>query len=345
MANAAQISEYDEVIDARTPAEYAQDHIPGAINVPALSNTERAEIGTLHRADPFLARQRGAAHFIANLSQHLGGVLADRPPTWTPLVYCARGGQRSGGMVEVLRRIGWQAEQLHGGYKAYRQYVLATLQHAARHCRWCVIAGKTGTGKTRLLTTLRAHGAQVVNLEEAAAHRGSVFGAQDTPQPTQRNFETRLCAQLENLNPNQVTYIEAEGRKVGALHTPAPLLAAMRAARVIRIETPLPQRVAHLLSEYASFSADAQKFEESLEKLRPFAGNTRLEHWQERYRAGAIGEVVEDLLANFYDIGYEKSLTKNYARVREAQVIEMDPTSEGSVGKTVNSCQLAVNRI
>ena len=332
MANAAQIGEYADIIDTRTPAEYAEDHIPGAINIPALGNAERAEIGALHRTDPHLARRRGAALFTANLARHLGeGALAQRPPDWAPLVYCARGGQRSGGMVEVLRRIGWQAEQLSGGYKAYRHYVLATLRAAATHCKWRVVAGKTGTGKTRLLNALRARGAQAIDLEELAAHRGSVFGAEERPQPSQRRFETMLCAECRKLDFAKPVFIEAEGRKIGVLHTPAPLLAAMRAAPAIRLEAPLQARVAYLLSEYKTFCEDAKMFAASLEKLRPHAGHERLAEWQTRYAAGAVAEVVEDLLANFYDIGYEKSLQKNYAGVKKAEVVEMNPLQEESV--------------
>lgn len=332
MAKPAQIGEYRDIIDARSPAEYAEDHIPGAVNLPAFSNSERAAIGTLYKADPFAARRQGAALFTANVAQHLGSALAGRPPDWRPLVYCARGGQRSGGMVEVLRRIGWRAEQLAGGYKAYRQHVIATIRDCTPRLRWVVIAGKTGVGKTRLLAALARIGAQVVDLEQMANHRGSVFGTPDgEEQPAQRRFETRLCAALAALKEGTPVFIEAESRRIGSIHLPAELLAAIRSARAVRLEAALAARVQHILRGYKMFCDDAAHFNRTIDRLKPFAGNARITHWRAQHEQGEWQPLVADLLANFYDIGYEKSLRANYAAAYASAPLEVNPNDEAQL--------------
>lgn len=332
MAQVNQIAEYRSIIDARSPAEYAEDHIPGAINLPAFSNTERAAVGTLYKNDPFAARRYGAALFTANIAKYLGDGLATQPPDWAPLVYCARGGQRSGGMVEVLRRIGWQAEQLNGGYKAYRQHVISTLQDSARRYRWIVIAGKTGVGKTRLLAALHTIGAQVVDLEAMANHRGSVFGAAATEaQPAQRKFETRLYAALTSLTANMPVFIEAESRKIGSIHIPAELLAAIRAAPTIRLHAAIAARVKYILDDYNDFCCNKERFTSTINKLKVFAGNARIAAWQAQYQAGAWQELVQQLLTDFYDIGYEKSLRANYPTAYKTAPLQIDPNDDASV--------------
>jgi tRNA 2-selenouridine synthase len=180
--------EFDEIIDVRTPLEFAEDHIPGALNAPVLSNEERVIVGTMYRqVSPYEATRVGAAMVARNIARHLDTTFADRPRNWRPLIYCWRGGKRSGSMTAWFNLIGWQARQLDGGYKAYRRSVCATLDTLPAQFRYITLVGHTGCGKTRLLNALRAEGAQTLDLEALARHRGSLLGAlPGVPQPTQK---------------------------------------------------------------------------------------------------------------------------------------------------------------
>ena len=188
VATVAQLAEFDEIIDVRTPLEFAEDHIPGAINCPVLSNEERVEVGTLYKqVSPFEAKKLGAAYISANIARHLQERFRDRPKAWKPLILCWRGGMRSGAMVTIFRSIGWNAQQLSGGYKAFRHLVVDELAERPPRFSWRVIAGATGSAKSRVLYHLAAAGAQVLDLEGLACHKGSVLGVlPGEPQPTQK---------------------------------------------------------------------------------------------------------------------------------------------------------------
>ena len=321
---------FDEIIDTRSPKEYTEDCIPGAVNLPVLSDDERALVGTIYKQSPFAARRRGAGLLAANLAAHLQMRLAERPPQWRPLVYCWRGGQRSGAMVDVLRRIGWPAEQLTGGYKYYRRAVMEGLAEMAPCKRWVVLAGKTGVGKTRLLQALQELGGAVLDLEALANHRGSVFGGRGA-QPSQRKFESELFAALCALPSDQPIFIEAESRKIGVLHMPQPLLSAMRAAPLITVEAALSERVAQIIDEYHAMGED-DVFALAMASLSAYTGRRRLEQWRQWQQEQAWELLVTDLLVSFYDVGYAKSLAANYDEA--AVCVRVKPTDADSVRAT-----------
>lgn len=306
---------FDEIIDARSPAEFAEDHIPGAINLPVLDDEERARVGTLHKqVSAFAARKVGAALVSRNIARHLESVLADRPRDYRPLVYCWRGGNRSGAFVTVLRAVGWQACQLEGGYKAYRRHVLAELASLPQRYRFRVICGPTGVGKSRFLKALAECGAQVLDLEDLAAHMGSVLGADPRrPQPPQKLFETRVWQALRGFETGRPVYVESESKKIGNLHTPEPLLARMRASPCVLLQAELPVRVALLKEAYAHFLGDADTLNRQLDCLIPLLGRECVEAWKNLARAGRWDELVADLLTRHYDPAYARSLGKNYA--------------------------------
>ena len=247
-AGVREIDLFDEVIDVRSPAEFAEDHVPRARNHPVLDDAERAEVGTLYKqVSPFESKKRGAALVSRNIARHLEETFRSRDRGWRPLVYCWRGGKRSGAMTHVLREVGWQAAQLEGGYKAYRREVVAQLESLPRRFRYVVLCGETGSGKSRLLEALGALDAQVLDLEQFAAHRGSVLGnLPATPQPAQKMFETRLWDALRALDPAAPVFVEAESKKIGQIQVPDALLETMRSGHCIRIEAPLEARVQFL---------------------------------------------------------------------------------------------------
>ncbi|HRD93770.1 MAG TPA: tRNA 2-selenouridine(34) synthase MnmH, partial [Accumulibacter sp.] len=243
---------FDEIIDVRSPAEFAEDHIPGSVNCPVLDNQQRIEIGTLYKqVSAFEAKKLGAAHVAENIARHLRARFLDRPKSWRPLIVCWRGGQRSGSMNHVFRRVGWDAQQLEGGYKAYRRLVVESLAELPRQFRLKVICGATGSAKSRILQSIGRLGEQVLDLEELACHKGSVLGVlPDSPQPSQKMFESHLLTALRALDPLRPVFVEAESRKIGSLQVPAALIETMRAGECFNIEASFAARVDFLLRDY-----------------------------------------------------------------------------------------------
>ncbi|MEM8824713.1 MAG: tRNA 2-selenouridine(34) synthase MnmH, partial [Pseudomonadota bacterium] len=238
---------FDDVIDVRSPSEFAEDHMPGAINLPVLSDAERAKVGTIYvRQDRFLARKVGAALVARNSADHLAGPLADRDGGWRPLVMCWRGGQRSGSFASILAQIGWRVEVLDGGYRSYRRLVKARVYDEDVPNRLVVIDGGTGTGKTVLLRHIAEAGGQIVDLEHLAAHRGSNFGGLATGQPSQKMFESRLAMAFGALDPGRPVFVEAESNAIGKVRIPPSIWTTMKAAQVVRLDVPLAARARHL---------------------------------------------------------------------------------------------------
>jgi tRNA 2-selenouridine synthase len=317
------LASYDAIIDARSPAEYAEDHLPGAISLPVLDDAERARVGTLYKqVSPLAARRLGAALVARNIARHLDSALARFPKEWRPLVYCWRGGKRSGAFAHVLREIGWNAQALEGGYKAYRRFVVDELARLPGEFTFRVIHGATGSGKSRLLRALAQAGAQVLDLEDLAAHRGSVLGdLPGRPQPSQKAFETSLRAQLAALERSRPVYVEGESRKIGQLQVPEALIARMRASECLLLEASAATRVALLMDEYRHFFDDAAALCAQLECLAPLHGRARIEEWQALARGGGWDALTARLLEEHYDPAYRRSAQINFIRLPRARVL------------------------
>jgi len=326
------LAAHPDRIDVRSPSEFADDHIPGAVGLPVLDDAERAEVGTLHaRESEFAAKQRGAAIVARNIARIIERHCQGKPRDWTPLVYCWRGGKRSGALAHVLREIGWRAVQLDGGYRAYRRHVVAALPTLPARFRFVVVCGLTGSGKSRLLAALATVGAQVLDLEGLARHRGSLLGdLPDAPQPSQKWFESQLLAALESLDPAQPVFVESESRKVGTVQVPEALLEAMRASACVRVDTPQPLRVALLKEEYAHFLADPNVLAARLALLVPLHGRATVERWNAAARAGEFDALVGELLVRHYDPMYTRSIERNFPRIAQAHVAVPSGLSAGA---------------
>ncbi|GIL04498.1 MAG: tRNA 2-selenouridine synthase [Betaproteobacteria bacterium] len=335
----AQLAQFDAILDVRSPGEFAEDHVPGALNVPVLDDAERAEVGTLHKqVSAFAARRRGAVLAARNIARHVEALFSDKSREWRPLVYCWRGGARSGAMTHVLTRIGWHARQLEGGYRAYRRAVVAALQDLPARFEFRVICGTTGSGKSRLLGELRRAGAQVLDLERLAQHRGSVLGGLPAqPQPTQKMFETRIWWTLRSFDPARPVFVESESRKVGDLRVPDALIERMRAAHCVRVELPLPERVRLLRDEYLHFEADPQALFAQLDCLVPLHGRERIESWKSLARQGQWDALVERLLVEHYDPAYQRSIRRNFGRIDVAPTVRPASTSEAAYAELARS--------
>jgi tRNA 2-selenouridine synthase len=327
-----EFAQFDAVIDVRSPAEFALDHVPGAVNFPVLDDEERARIGTLHKqASPFAARREGAALVAKRISSMLATPFFERERNWRPLVMCWRGGKRSGALAHVLRQIGWPAAQLDGGYRAYRALVNQALASMPAQLHYVVAAGRTGSGKSRLLTCLAEQGAQVLDLEELANHRGSVLGAvPQTPQPSQKWFESKLVDALSKLTPTQPVFVESESKKIGDLRVPELLIQTMRASPCAVIEADLQTRTALLLEEYQHFLHDNQSLARQLDCLKALHGNEKIAHWKALGQAGQWQPLVHALLTGHYDPAYDRSMQRNFAQLGAAQVFSLPSAQEES---------------
>ncbi len=318
--NLAQLDDFDEVVDVRSPAEYAIDHVPGAVNCPVLSNEERVRVGTVYKQiSAFEARRIGAALVAKNVARHLETHFATRDQGWKPLIYCWRGGQRSGSMTLILREIGWDAASLQGGYRSYRRAMLAQLEELPMRYDFRVISGPTGSGKSRLLQTLAARGAQVLDLEALARHRGSVLGdLPGDPQPSQKMFESLVWSALRHYDPGRPIFVEAESRRIGALRVPDGLLGCMRIASCVRIEVPVEERVRFLIAEYRHFLADPEWLKTQLFRLEALHSKAAVARWIAQIDAREWEDLVGDLLATHYDPAYTRSMRNNYPGLADA---------------------------
>lgn len=311
---------FDDIIDVRSESEFAEDHMPGAINCPVLNDRERAEVGTLYKqVSPFDAKKLGASLVADNVARHLRERFLDRPRHWRPLVYCWRGGERSGAMAHILGQVGWRTTRFSGGYKHYRHAVIDALQRLPARFDWRVVCGMTGTGKSRLLHALAAAGAQVLDLEALAAHRGSVLGnLPGAPQPAQKMFDSLVWDALRRLDPARPVYVESESKKVGKLRVPEKLIEAMWASACVVIEAPVAVRVALLKDEYAHFLADSALLNAQLDCLRPLHGGAVIDAWQDLARDGEWDRLTEDLLLRHYDPAYTRAIHHHYPRLPQA---------------------------
>jgi tRNA 2-selenouridine synthase len=327
------IGEFDDIIDARSPAEFALDAIPGAINCPVLDNEERRIVGTLYKQEgAFEARRVGGAMVAANLAKHLREQFADKPRDWRPLVYCWRGGLRSGTMVTWLRLVGWHAVQLRGGYKAFRADVMARIDTLSPQLDLRVLCGPTGSAKTAILGALQQAGAQVLDLEALAGHKGSVLGnVPGVEQPSQKHFETLLAAQLGRFDLSRPVFVEAESRKIGQIAVPTPLLERLRTSPCLEIRATVEARLAFLLRDYAYLGDDREALAQTLGRLHGLVANETLTQWQDWARAGELAPLFEGLMRQHYDPAYARSQRGHLTQLRQAEPVEAPSLSPEAI--------------
>lgn len=317
---------YDEIIDVRSPGEFAEDHIPGAINCPVLYDEQRAEVGTLfsQHDGSFAARTIGAVYVTQNLSAHVATSFRTKPREWRPLVYCWRGGDRSGVTAYIFAKIGWPVTQLRGGYKAYRRNVSGAFLELASHLNFQVICGLTGSGKSRLLQMLAHLGAQVLDLERLASHKGSILGGlPGVPQPSQKAFESNIWDTLRKFDTTQTVYVECESKKIGNLAVPEKLMDRMRASQCTVLSLPILERVKLLMDEYPHFLDNPALLSDKLGPLISFFGRETINEWKTLAAAGEMGELFYRLLERHYDPAYSRSITRNFPQVGTAPTLEI----------------------
>jgi tRNA 2-selenouridine synthase len=326
----SELDSFDLVIDVRSPAEFALDHIPDAVNFPVLSNDERTQIGTLYKqVSPFAAKKLGAALVSKNIAEHIEKHLLELPREWRPLIYCWRGGERSGAFTHILNRIGWKAIQLESGYQGFRRTVIDGLEQAASTFTFQVICGMTGSGKTRVLQEVGQLGLQILDLEGLAVHRGSVLGNEpNIDQPSQKGFETALWNALRKLDPAKPVVVESESKKVGGLHIPDTLMEKIRNGACIELRSSTQTRVSWLIREYHHFLTGTDNFKDKLALLTTHYGKVQIAKWNEAIDAGNFPELVEELLVKHYDPSYQSSIVRNFPQYKIENYVQLENDSD-----------------
>ncbi len=334
-----QLAEFDTIIDARSEAEFALDHLPGAVNWPTLYNDERKMIGTMYvQVNQFEAKKRGAAIAARNISNHIEREVLDKPRDWRPLAYCWRGGKRSGSLSLILDQIGFRVTLVEGGYKAFRAALVEDLRQRVASLDFRVVCGTTGSGKTRLLHALAAAGAQVLDLEALANHRSSVLGAiPGLPQPSQKRFDTLVWDALRRFDPLRPVYVESESKKVGNVSIASPLVERMRTSACLNLTLPHAQRVALLMEDYDFFVKDTTHFCERLDVLAQFRGKAVVDAWKQQVLSGNVEKVVSDLLTEHYDPVYLQSIARNFVQYPLAQAVTAEDRDAESMQQLATS--------
>lgn len=333
---------FSTIIDARSEDEHALDHLPGAVNWPSLTNEERIFVGTMYKQlGAFDAQKHGAAMVAANIARHIQREVLTLPKSWQPLIYCWRGGKRSGSLSLVLGQIGFKVNLIEGGYKAFRAALVEDIPKRVAPLQFKVISGPTGSGKTRLLQALIAEGAQVLDLEDLACHRSSVLGhIPGQPQPSQKHFDTLVWQALRSFDPTRPVFVESESRKVGNLSVPESLMLAMRESPCFELQISLEERVALLMEDYNFFVQDHDLFCRRLDALVAIRGKAVVEAWKERVNTGHIEDVVRDLLVLHYDPTYASSMVRNFTQNAQAIACVADNRHAESLRKVAQAlCQ------
>ena len=303
---------YDLIIDVRSPSEFAEDHLPGAINLPVLDDDERAETGTLYKqVSSFIAKRRGAALTTSNISRHLQTTLSDLPEDSTMLIYCWRGGMRSRSMALVLSSIGWDISLVNGGYQTWRRQIVAGLDKSTDPINIILLDGQTGTAKTAILNEMAALGAQTLDLEGMANHRGSAFGAHaDTPQPSQKHFEALIWQSLRRFDLTQPVYVEAESSLVGKRRLPSRLWTEMKKAPRIIIEAPTTARADYLVSAYPDLARNSDQLKASINLLCARHSAEQLAEWHQMATSEKFRDLAASLISTHYDTAYDRARTR-----------------------------------
>lgn len=322
------------ILDVRSPGEFNHAHIPGAFNLPLFSDEERAEVGTLYKqvsADK--AFKRGLEIAGAKMSSYVSDA-ETLAPKRKIMVHCWRGGKRSESMAWLLQQAGFDTQVLAGGYKKYRNSLFTYLAEST--FKLCVIAGKTGSGKTALLEKLRLQGEQVIDLEALASHKGSAFGSLGmASQPGTEQFENNLFAILKELNRDKIIFIEDESKMIGTCHIPHDFYLKSRQYGRILLDTPLEDRIKRLVADYGAFSP--QDLAARFRIIETRLGNLQMRKAIEYVESGNYEEAVAIALG-FYDKAYSYQMNADKFP-REYTVNTANKSLDAVAQEIINHCK------
>ena len=306
-----------EIIDVRSPSEFKIDHIPGSINIPILNDEERHKVGTTYKqVNPFKAKILGASLISKNISKFLNTVLSNKKGSWSCLIYCWRGGQRSRSLAIILNEIGWRVKILKGGYKSYRKKIINELKVMPKF-DFKIIQAQTGTAKTKILDNLNSLNAQVLDLERLAKHRGSLLGKEiKESQPSQKYFETLIHENLNKLNPSKPVFLESESSKIGDLHLPIKLWEKLNLSERILLKAPVRKRVEFLINEYKHLTDDPSLIKPFINGMKGRYSNAKIKYWSELIENKSWDDFVQNILEIHYDPMYVYSEKKHFEKIK-----------------------------
>lgn len=309
------------LIDVRSPAEFNDATIPGAVNIPILNDDERAEIGTLYKNDGSnIARNRGIDIVSPKIPEMIKRVCELRSNLRRPIVvFCWRGGLRSRAMTAFLQLAGYPAFQLRGGHKAFRRHVVDYFEHESWG-RMLVFRGLTGVGKTRVLQQLSDQQQPVIDLEGLANHRGSAFGGVGLgEQPSQKRFEALLWDKLQQFPAGKWALTEGESRHIGRVLLPLRFYQSLQIETTLWLETSLENRIQIILEDYTVAQLSEEAFIQPIQSLQRRLGIHEVENMLELLRKKDWHELVSELMLKYYDPLYRH--TKPDDRI----TVEIDP--------------------
>lgn len=307
------------IVDVRTPLEYEEDHIPGAVNIPLLSNEERVEIGILHTmSGPHAARIRGlelTAPRFPRMVEEIASCSGGRPI----LVYCWRGGLRSRTVAAILDLTGFPASQLEGGYKTYRAHVSDFFNNFRPHGPLIVLHGLTGVGKTDFLHCLDTARVTVIDLEGLARHRGSAFGELGLTQDlTQKRFDSLLWGAVRKSPDGRPIVVEGESRRIGRISLPGTFYEVMSEGIKIWCEASLETRVDRLIAEYGR-PEYREGMAAALQRIRKKLGSEKCDEIQGYLERWELRPFMSELLISYYDRVYYKT-----RKWREERIVSLE---------------------
>ena len=329
---------YDTIIDVRSPSEFEIDHIVGAINCPILYDDERQKVGTIYKQiSSFKAKIIGSSLSAKNIAFHIEKEFLEKKGSWKPLIYCWRGGQRSKAFSIVLSEVGWRTYQLSGGYKEYRNDIIKYLDNIGMKLKIILISGKTGSAKTKILHSIRDQGAQILDLEGLARHKGSLLGAiPNLKQPSQKFFESLLFYEINKLNLKKNIFIEAESSKVGNVHIPKSIWSNMILSKRIEVVADVNTRAKFLIDDYQYMCKNPILMKPMIKGLKTRLSNNLIDSWEKLIDEKKWFELTKSFLENHYDSSYSSNTIKNDRKViREVQATTLNNENIKNIAKII----------
>jgi tRNA 2-selenouridine synthase len=291
-------------VDVRAPIEFEEDHIPGAINIPLLSNEERAIVGTLYKKE---GKENAIDKGLEFISPKLPEMIKQYKELNNIIIYCFRGGMRSNSIASLLNSMGIEVEVLERGYKEYRKFVMEKLEKVKIN-NLHILYGLTGSGKTEILNQL----SNSLDLEGCAQHRGSIFGDINLKPTSQKYFESLLLKRITELKDEKIVFTEGESRKIGKVQIPLAIWQEMQKARKIKVNNTIEQRVERIHKEYCN-KIDIDLFCSKLDMIKKYLGNKKVEELKLLLKENKLKEFIKIMLLEYYDKLYAHTIdSKEY---------------------------------
>lgn len=316
------------LVDVRSPGEFKESSIKGAINMPLFDDEERKIIGTVYTRESVEKAKRIGLEVASKKLLHIYDEIKELQKQYDKIVlFCARGGMRSGVLGMLLSSMGVNTERINEGYKGYRRYVIENLPKVNESAQYIVLHGNTGVGKTEILKQLECDGFDVLDLEGFANHRGSLLGTVGLGETTsQKQFESNIYHMLKERKGSYV-FIEAESKRIGNTTIPDFVFEKMKAGIHIFVDADIHFRTELIIKEYTKCENCNQEIIDCLKRLEKYIGETNLERYTELVLNSEYEMVVSELMIKHYDPMYTHGSNK-YDYALKVEVVDIKTTTE-----------------